>query len=106
MQVDKGRLLHETLLRLHKLKSGEAVLLQPYKKDRVVCIVLSGEQFHIIEQGFEQNEFTVNGNRLRKLLKTLCKREFPRSKKLWLTILTREEAAGFARHLRLWTRAA
>ncbi len=99
MQVDKGRLLHETMSRLSKLQSGEAVLLQPYKKDRSVCvIVLANKTFKILEQGFGQNEFLVDAKKIRKFLKIVCKREFPRSNKVWLRILRPEEVADFPRH--------
>lgn len=100
MQVDSGRLLYEILTRLDKLESGQAILLQPFKKDRSICIILSGDSFHIIEQGFAKNEFMVEAKKIRKLLKTLCKREFPRSKKVWLRILKHEEVADFPRYHR------
>lgn len=99
MQVDKGRLLNNILGRLIKLKYGEAVLLQPYKKDRSVCItVLAQNTYKILEQGFEQAEFIVDAKKIRKSLKILCKREFPRSKKVWLSILRPEDAAHFPKH--------
>lgn len=100
MQVDNGRLLYEILTRLDKLKPGQAVLLQPLKKDRSICIILSVDSFHIIEQGFDKNEFMVEAKKIRKLLKTLCKREFPRSKKVWLKLLTHEEVADLPKHHR------
>ena len=38
MQVDNGRVLHEIMQRIKKIKNGEGLLLQPYKKDRSICV--------------------------------------------------------------------
>lgn len=99
MQIDKGRLLHETLARLRTLKNGEGLLLQPYKRDRAVCIVALDGRFHVMEQGFDKNEFLVEAKKIKKLLKTLCKKEFPRSNKVWLKLLSCEELAEFRERL-------
>lgn len=96
MQVDKGRLLHATLERLSRLKEGEGVLLQPYKKDRSVCVIRRQETFQVLERGFSREEFFVEPEKIRKLLKGLCRKEFPRSHKVWLELLGPEEAAVFA----------
>ncbi len=92
MQVDKGRLLQETLTRLSKLREGEGILLQPYKKDRSVCVIRRENMYMVVERGFARKEFVVETKKIRKLLKTLCKKEFPRSNKIWLNSLEPEEA--------------
>jgi hypothetical protein len=91
MQVDNGRILQETLLRLTKLDEGEGVLLQPYKKDRSVCIILRKNRYQVFEHGFDIQEFTVERGKIRKVLKRLCRKEFPRSNKIWLKLCTPEE---------------
>jgi len=91
MQVDKGRILHETLARLAKLVPGEGLLLQPFKKDRIVCLVALGGNVRVLERGFVENDYVVDVKKIRKVLKVLCRREFPRSNKVWLKRLSPEE---------------
>lgn len=91
MQVDKNRLVHETLARLSRLEEGEGLLLQPFKKDRLVCVIRRHESYQVVERGFGRNDFVVEMRKIRKLLKTLCRKEFPRSHKVWLTRCTVEE---------------
>ncbi len=91
MQVDNGRLLHETLARLARLGEGDGVLLQPFKKDRAIFVVLQDGMYQVLERGFARKEYVVDSKKIKKLLKTLCRREFPRSKKVWLTLHTVEE---------------
>lgn len=95
MQVDKGRLLHTVLARLSRLEEGEGVLLQPFKKDRSVCVIRRGETFQVLERGFSRKEFVVEREKIKKLLKTLCRKEFPRSNKIWLNLLGKKEADAF-----------
>ncbi len=95
MQVDKGRLLQETLARLSKLREGEGLLLQPYKKDRAVCVIRRENMYRVVERGFARKEFVVESKKIRKLLKTLFKKEFPRSNKIWLNVIAPEEADKF-----------
>jgi hypothetical protein len=91
MQVDKGRLLHETLTRLDRLAEGEGLLLQPFKKDRAIVVILQKGMYQVLERGFVKESFIVETKKVRKLLKTLCRKEFPRSNKVWLTLHTSEE---------------
>lgn len=91
MQIDSNRIIQEVLLRLQKLKDGEAILLQPYKKDRSVYIVLSNSCYRIIERGFIRKESRVEVQKIRKSLKSVCKKEFPRSRKIWLYFRTSED---------------
>jgi hypothetical protein len=95
MQVDKGRILHETLLRLTKLAVGESLILQPFKKDRTVCLVVLGGTVRILERGFVTNDYVVEEKKIKKELKVLCRREFPRSKKVRLKRLGQQETIDF-----------
>jgi len=95
MQVDKGRILHETLLRLAKLALGESLVLQPFKKDRTVCLVALGSTVRILERGFAKSDYVVEKKKIKKELKVLCRREFPRSNKIWLKSLSRQETSKF-----------
>ena len=96
MQIDRGRVLQESLARLSRLEEGEGLLLQPYKKDRSLCVIRRNNMYQVLERGFARKEFVVEIKKISKLLKTLCKKEFPRSNKLWLNICTVEEVDFFA----------
>ncbi len=91
MQIDKGRIVQEIVARLSKLKDGEGLLLQPYKKDRSVYVIRRGSCCRVLERGFVRKECVLEMNKVRKLLKTVCKREFPRSNKIWLKLCAAEE---------------
>jgi hypothetical protein len=77
------------------LKEGEAVLLQPYKKDRSVCIILRENMYQVLERGFEVREFEVEAGKIRKVLKNLCRKEFPRSNKMWLKLFSSDDVDIF-----------
>lgn len=83
------------LVRLSRLKKGEGLLLRPYKRDRAVCVIQRGDVYQVLERGFVRQEFLVEPERVKKLLKGLCKKEFPRSRKVWLNLLGPEEADAF-----------
>ena len=91
MQIDKGRIVQEIVARLADLKDGEGVLLQPYKRDRSVYVIRRGSCCHVVECGFIRKECLLEMNKIRKFLKTVCKREFPRSNKVWLKLCAAEE---------------
>ncbi len=95
MQVDKARILHESLARLAKLVHGEGLLLQPFKKDRAICLVALDGAVRILERGFVENDYVVDAKKIRKELKVLCRREFPRSNKVWLKRLSPEEVLEY-----------
>ena len=85
MQVDNGRLLHEVLARLSRLEEGGGLLLQPFKKDRAIFVILRDGMYQVLERGFARKDFVVDSKKIKKLLKRLCRKEFPRSNKVWLT---------------------
>lgn len=95
MQIDRGRVLQESVARLSRLEEGEGLVLQPYKKDRSLCVIRRKDMYQVLERGFARKEFVVEIQKIRKLLKTLCKKEFPRSNRLWLNIYTVEEVIRF-----------
>ena len=91
MRVDIGRLLHETLARLDSLEVGEGIVLQPFKKDRLIVVIQQEGGYQVVERGFVDRDFVVEAKTLRKLLKTLYRKEFPRSHKVWLSVQKAEE---------------
>ncbi|QJB55385.1 hypothetical protein [Pseudodesulfovibrio sp. zrk46] len=69
--------------KLKKLPVGKGLDLRTYKRDRSVVILRTAEDGYMVaENGFEKNQFESNFKGLKKLLKTLLKREFPRSNKI------------------------
>lgn len=67
---------------------GHYLDLRTYKRNRSVIIVKQGkEDVLVIENGYFQERFKLKQEKLRKLLKTLLKKEFPRSNKIRLYIM-------------------
>lgn len=86
-----GRVIQETVTRMKTVADGEGLLLQPHKKDRSVYVIRRGASFGVFEKGFSIQHFTVDAGKLKKLLKTICRREFPRSNKVWVSKITARE---------------
>lgn len=71
---------------LHILSRTEApagVELSSYKRNRSISIaVLSENKVTVREKGYVEQELNVDLKELSRLLKTMIKREFPRSRKV------------------------
>lgn len=68
------------------LQEGEGVRLSTYKRDRHVTIFrLSGGAFRVVEDGFQKWQSDMDGSALKKCLRAIIKREFPRSNKAHVT---------------------
>ena len=87
--IDHADFLPLVLARLASCAPGCGVVVKTYKGDRSVSVLRLGEDdFLVRERGFVQAEYHhVDMQSLKKLLRTLDKREFPRSNKLHLTAL-------------------
>ncbi len=84
-RFNKASTLNRVLLLLNQVPPGTAIEIQSYKRNRSIRIIKNDEKsFFILEKGFWEEEFEVEKEGLRKLLKRLIKREFPRSHKLWV----------------------
>ena len=83
-----------TLEKLKKFNTGDQLELLTYKKDRKIIITKTDySKFHIIEDGFEYNEFkNIDIKNLGKILKKLKKIEFPRSNKFFLKIINKKDS--------------
>lgn len=91
--IDKVTAIENVLTRMTKMPLGSAIDLRTYKRNRSVLIRRVGEDDYEVEQnGYEQNSFAVDGSKMKKLLKTLLKKEFPRSTKIRLYNLDAAEA--------------
>jgi hypothetical protein len=81
--IDKATALESVLRKLKKLPVGHCIDLRTYKRNRSLLIIhYQSEDFTIFEDGYETIEHNVKLKEVRKLLKTLFKREFPRSNKI------------------------
>lgn len=83
-----------TLEKLKKFNTGDQLELLTYKKDRKIIIIKTDySKFHIIEDGFEYNEFkNIDIKNLEKILKKLKKIEFPRSNKFFMKIINKKDS--------------
>jgi len=81
--IDKTNVIDAVCERLRKMPDGDCLALRTYKRNRSVYIVKeTGDALTIVEEGFYRDRFTVPREKLRKTLRTLLKREFPRSRKV------------------------
>jgi hypothetical protein len=81
--LDKASLIPNLLAKLEKLPSGEAIDLRTYKRNRSILIIKKTiDTYVIVENGFYQDRMRIPSSQLKKTLKTLVKREFPRSNKV------------------------
>lgn len=81
--IDKAGAIPTILTKLKKMDVGHGIDLRTFKRDRSVVIVRRTEAlFTVNEDGFHTEQFETDIKGMRKLLKTLLKREFPRSNKI------------------------
>lgn len=82
--IDKTNIIPAVMERLESLPTGHYLDVRTYKRNRYVFFVKKGEDdFLIIENGFYQDRFeNVPMKKIKKLFKTLLKKEFPRSTKV------------------------
>ncbi len=81
--LDRATAVQDVMRRLQKMESGDSLELLTWKKDRSLLLVKQNEnEVLVYERGFVEEEFRVKYSKLKKLLKTLLKREFPRSHKI------------------------
>ncbi len=81
--LDISAAIPNILQRLEKIPVGHCLDLRTFKRNRSVIIVKrEKEYFEIIENGFYQDRFQVEKDKLKKTLKNLLKKEFPRSNKI------------------------
>lgn len=91
--IDKATALATVLRRLDKLPLGHAIDLRTYKRNRSVVIRRAGaDLFEVVENGYEVERFEVPLSKMKKLLKGLLKKEFPRSTKIRLYDLGEADA--------------
>ncbi len=83
IMLEVTALIPAVLAKLDKLPTGHAIDLRTYKRNRSVIIRKEGEEsFYFVENGFYQDQFTVSKDKVKKTLKKMLKKEFPRSRKV------------------------
>ncbi|MGL1862810.1 MAG: hypothetical protein OCC46_09850 [Pseudodesulfovibrio sp.] len=81
--IDKAGAIPTILTKLKKLPIGHGLDLRTFKRDRSVVILrMADDEYTVKENGFQKETFATDLKGMRKLLKTLLKREFPRSNKI------------------------
>jgi len=83
--IDKTAIIPAVVKRLKAMEPGTFIDLRTYKRDRSVVIhKLGDDSFRIVEDGFSSEKFEGDLVFVRKLMKSLLKKEFPRSNKVRL----------------------
>ncbi|QJB55386.1 hypothetical protein [Pseudodesulfovibrio sp. zrk46] len=91
--IDKATAIPAIMNKLKKLPVGHAIDLRTYKRNRSVVIArVADDEFDVVEKGFHEERFLVPLSRMKKLLKSLLKKEFPRSTKMRLYDLGESDA--------------
>ena len=86
--IDKTKIIDTVCERLEKLPLGHYIDLKTYKRNRTVIIVkIDQDRLLVIEDGYLKDRFLIKSDKLKRLLKILLKKEFPRSKKIRLYIM-------------------
>lgn len=96
---DKTTIIPTVLERLRALKKGQCLDMRTFKRDRSVVIMCAGDDsFTVIERGFYEESWEgLSAEKIKRLMKTLLKREFPRSNKIRLYTLDSLEDADATR---------
>ena len=85
--IDKTKIIDTVCERLKKLPLGHYLDLKTYKRNRSIIIAkINEEDLLVIENGYFKERFRIKPEKLKRLLSTLVKREFPRSHKIRLYI--------------------
>ena len=85
----------EALKRIRKLTPPEGLEVLSYKRNRGVSLLLvDADTVRIIERGYEQRDETHEITALPRLLKSIFKTEFPRSRKVRMYNIPGPEAIG------------
>jgi hypothetical protein len=81
--IDKANAIAVIMTRAKKLAIGRGFDLRTFKRDRSIIVRrVSNDVFHVLEDGFQTHQYETDFIGLKKLLKALLKREFPRSNKI------------------------
>lgn len=83
--IDIAAAIPTVTARIKALPDGYFVEILTCKKDRSIKIVKTGDNgLLVIQNGFGQSRCIIQADRLKKTLKSLLKKEFPRSNRAHL----------------------
>jgi len=86
--IDKTKIVDTVVERLKELPVSHYLDLRTYKRNRSVVIVKQAEDdVLVIEDGYFKERFRVGPEKLKKVLKALLGKEFPRSRKIRLYVM-------------------
>ncbi len=86
--IDKTKIIDTVCERLKKLPLGHYLDLQTYKRNRSIIVAkINEEDLLVIENGYFKERFRIKPEKLKKSLKTLVGKEFPRSRKIRLYVM-------------------
>ena len=101
--IDKAKIIETVHEKLKNLPTGHYLDLRTYKRNRSIIIAkISEDDLLVIENGHFKERFRLRPEKLKKLLKTLVRKEFPRSRKIRLYVMdrfTEEEALVIKRKI-------
>jgi len=70
---------------LVKMDNNYMLTIKSFKKDRIVTVKKLESRFNIIEEGFRNENFTVDEKDLKKTMKEIIELEYPRSHKVMVS---------------------
>lgn len=83
--IDISSALPTILSRVKVLPINHFIELFTFKKDRSIKIIkISDDELLVCERGYDNEEFQIPSKKLKKTIKGLIKKEFPRSNKAHL----------------------
>ncbi len=96
---DKASIIPTVIEKIGKLQKGQCLDMRTFKRNRSVAITCTGDDsFSVVERGFYEEAWQgLTAEKIKRLLKTLLKREFPRSNKIRLYMLDSFEDADVNR---------
>lgn len=101
--IDKTKLIDTVITRLETLSVNHYLDIRTYKRNRSVIIIKRGKNhLQVIQNGYDRRQYQISADKLKKLLRTLLKKEFPRSNKVRLYMMgeyNEQEAAGINRKI-------
>jgi hypothetical protein len=81
--MDISALIPAVQAKLDKLPEGHALDLRTYKRNRSIIILKKDpNHFLFLENGFSRDRLSVSRDKVKKTLKKMLKKEFPRSRKV------------------------
>lgn len=85
--IENDHFIKATMEALKKLQVGDKIRAQSFKKDRQIIVEKKEESYKVYQDGFEKRMYEdLDEQQLKKLLKALQRKEFPRSNKLWFKV--------------------